>query len=31
LTLYQALDDLSGAGLALTVMGEVAFAKGNSP
>jgi hypothetical protein len=29
LTLYRALGDLSGAGLALTVLGEVAFAEGN--
>jgi hypothetical protein len=30
LTFYRALDDQSGAGLALTVLGEVAFAEGNS-
>ena len=29
MTLYRALGDLSGAGLALTVLGEVAFAEGN--
>jgi ATP/maltotriose-dependent transcriptional regulator MalT len=28
-TLYRALDDQPGAGLALTVLGEVAFAEGN--
>jgi hypothetical protein len=30
LTLYRALDDLSGGGLALTVLAEVAFAEGNA-
>ncbi len=29
MTIYHALDDLSGAGLALTVLGEVTFAEGN--
>jgi hypothetical protein len=30
LTLYRALDELSGGGLALTVLAEVAFAEGNA-
>ena len=30
MTPYRALDDLSGAGLALTVLGEFAFPEGNS-
>ena len=30
MTLYRALDDLSGAGLAPTMLAEVAFAEGNA-